>query len=70
MLPRMERTCTSARIPPSPPGEALTSAHVFPEKATSGGSSSLSTRETQSMVFFSAAVMELLYSGEAISNPW
>ena len=48
-----------------PPGAA-----VFPRNAMSGGSLSPSSRETQSMEFFNTAVIELLYSGVAMSRAW
>jgi len=65
----MERTVTSPRNPPSAPGDAAQRTAVLPVNATSGGSSSVSARETQSMAFFSAPLMLLLYSGDAMRMP-
>ena len=63
MFWRMERTCTSPRRPPSPPGEAARRPAVLPLKATRLGSDSTFGRETQSIAFFRAAETEELYSG-------
>ena len=55
-------------MPPSAPGDALTSTAALPVKQASGGSPATG-REAQSIVFFNNAVIELLYSGEEIKNP-
>src|SRR5262249_8622260 len=68
MLPRIDRTWTSARRPPRAPGDALIRVATLPLNATRGGSPGAG-RDAQSMAFFRTAVMELLYSGEAISRP-
>src|SRR5262249_29023395 len=68
MLPRIDRTWTSPLSPPRTPGEALIRVAALPLKATRGGSPGAG-RHTKSMTFFRTAVMELLYSGEAISRP-
>ena len=49
-------------------GEALIRVAALLRKATNDGSPGAG-RDTQSMAFFSTAVMELLYSGQAISRP-
>ncbi len=49
----MHETAQAARAP----GEVAQRAAVLQVKATSGGSSSVSARETQSRAFFKAAVM-------------
>ena len=49
------------------PGEALIRVATYSEGHQ--GSLARSRPQTQSMAFFSTAVMELLYSGEAMSRP-
>ena len=68
MLLRIDRTWTSPLKPPRAPGEALIRVATLLRKATNDGSPGAG-RETQSMAFFSTAVIELLYSGEAMSRP-
>jgi hypothetical protein len=68
MLLRMERTVTSPRRPPNAPGEAASRPQTFPVKHSSDFSFGTG-RETQSMTFLSAAVIELLYSGQPIRSP-
>lgn len=66
----MERRCIKPRKPPkSTPGDAEQSTADLPLSADSGGSSSLSARDTQSIAFLSAAEMLLLYSGEGDDQP-
>ena len=68
MFPRMERTVTRPRRPPSAPGDAAISEATLPTKHANGGSPTTG-RDAQSMAFFSTAVMELLYSGAEMRNP-
>ena len=49
---------------------ATNRAAVLPLKHTSPGSLRLAGRVAQSMAFFSSGVMEPLYSGQAMMNPW
>jgi len=60
----MEQTVTSPR---NPPGEAAQRTAVLPVNAASGGSSSVSARESRSMAFFSAAVMLLTLRSATIA---
>ena len=69
ILLRMERTWTNPRKPPNPPGEVLIKMATLSLKHTKGDSSR-SGRDAQSIAFFSKVVIELLYSGQAIRNPW
>jgi len=69
MFIRMERRWNSPRNPPSAPGEAAISAADLPTNPSSRGSSFDAGRDTQSIVFLSAAVTDELYSGAEIKNP-
>ena len=68
MLPRMARTWTRPRKPPSAPARRSTSTATLSVKQASGGSPG-DGREAQSIVFFSSAVIELLYSGRRNQKP-
>jgi len=50
-------------------GEAARMAAVLPARAATGASPSAVARDTQSMAFFNAPVMEPLYSGDAMIRP-
>ena len=68
-LESMDRTLARPRNPPNAPGDAASSAAVLPVKAASAGWFGTG-RETQSIVFFSTALIALLYSGQLRMIPW